>query len=158
MLNPRLLAKADEWKNPEVPKPRKDKPISNSGLTQILERDKDGKPKLDLTPIEKTVVNTPTQEDYWDLMRVYELTGWKWGAGGLPTQKSFWDDYKENTCIEAGVDYPSGVYNEGKFGYFGTAFYQDLPGWNVITTQEFYQRQNITPEMLNEVNVWFDRK
>ena len=132
MINKRFLAKAKEWKNPSLPvektKPR-DNSSSQKDLTQILERDSEGKPKLDLTPIEKTTVYTPTQEDYWDLMRVYECGGWKWSVGrSLPTQKSFWGDYKENTCIAAGVYYPSGVYDEGKFGYFGREFFGS-GGW-----------------------------
>ena len=156
MINKRFLKKANEWKNPKVPKPR-DNSSSQKGLTQILQRGENGKPILDLTPLEKTTVNTPTQESYIELIRVYECGDWKWSVGrSLPTQKSFWGDYKENTCIEAGVDYPSGVYDEGKFGYFGREFFGS-GGWGIISTQQFYETQKITPEMLNEVNVWFDR-
>ena len=158
MLNPRLLAKANEWRNEEVPKPR-DNSSSQKDLTQILERDSEGKPKLDLTPIEKTTVYTPTQEDYWDLMRVYECGGWKWSVGrSLPTQKNFWSEYKEKTCIGAGVGYfKGGVYNEGRFMYGDREFFLE-EGWDVLSSQEFYDKQRSISEMLQEINEWFDRK
>ncbi len=156
MPNPRFLQTAERWKNKEVPaertKPRETKP-SSSGLTQILERDEDGKPKLNLTPIEKTVVSTPTQEDYWDLMRVYECGGWEWGDGTLPIRHNYWETYKEETCMEVGIDI---LRNKGKLGYAYREFYQ-REGGIIISTNEFYENQKITPEMLNEINIWFDK-
>ena len=156
MLNPRLLAKAKEWRNEEAPKPR-DNFSSQKNLTQILQRDSEGKPKLDLTPIEKTTVYTPTQGDYWDLMRVYELGGWRWRGGKLPTEINSWNNFKEKTYIDAGVDYPSGVYNDGEFGFANREFYLEK-GLGIISSQEFYDKQRITSEMLQEINEWFDRK
>ena len=148
MINKNLLKLAKKWKRDKPPEPREK-------LVQLLERDENGKPKLALTPLEKTAVHTPTQEDYDILMRTYELGGWEWRGGESLTQDNFWIDHKEKTCIAAGVYYPSGVYDEGKFGYDGRELYLG-EGWNVISTQQFYETQKITPERLREINEWFD--
>ena len=163
MINKRFLKKAKEWKNPKVPKPREDKPISNSGLTQILQRGENGKPILDLTPLEKTTVHTPTQESYIELLRVYECGDWKWHESSSPAQlnlsinfpKSFWESYKEETCVDAGVDFrKGGVILNGVFGY---RKFDQSDGWKAISTQQFYETQNITTEMLQEINEWLGK-
>ncbi len=127
-----------------------------SNLTQILERNKHGKPKFDLIPIERTAVNISTQEDYWDLMRIYECGGWKWGSGEFPTRRNNWESAKKELrkeiCIEAGVHYNDGrVYNEGQFGMADKRFYQEK-NWNIISIQKFYEIQKISPEMMKEVD------
>ena len=156
MVNKRFLQTAERWMNKDAPserpKPREEKP--DKGLTQILQRDSNGKPRLKLKPIEKTVVHTPTQKDYWDLIRIYECGGWKWGSEELPTQNNHWN-YEEETCVDAGVDYPSGIYDKGMFGFADRKFYIG-ENWKIISTQGFYDTQKITPGMLNEINVWFD--
>ncbi len=153
MPNPRFLKTAERWMNKDAPserpKPREEK--SDKGLTQILQRDSNGKPVLKLKPIEKTAVHTTTQKEYWDLMGVYECGGWKWSDGDLPTQNNHWN-YEEETCVEAGVNYSS---RRGKFGYSDRKFYIG-ENWKIISTQGFYDTQKITPGMLNEINVWFD--
>ncbi len=158
MVNPRFLKTAERWMNKDAPtervQPREEKP--DKGLTQILQEGSNEKPVLKLKPIEKTTVNTTTQKDYWDLMRVYECGSWKWDDGGeLPTQFNVWDKYREKTCVDAGIDHPSGVYREGEFGFANRKFNQEI-NWEIISTQGFYDTQKITPEILNEINVWFD--
>jgi len=127
------------------------------GLTSILERGEDGKPKLNLIPLERTAVNVPTEKDSWELMRVYERGGWKWREGNLPTQFNFWIKHKKRTCVATGVDYlTGGVFNEGKFGSSSKNFYLG-EDWQVIKKQEFYDKQEpkITPEIIKEINEWF---
>ncbi len=155
MPNPRFLQTAERWMNKDAPtervQPREEKP--DKGLTQILQRDSNGKPKLNLIPIKNTVVNTTTQKNYWDLIRIYECGGWKWVSEDLPTQNNHWNSYKEETCVDASVDYPSGIYKKGTFGFANRGSYEKE---NLISTQGFYDTQKITPEILNEINVWFD--
>ena len=154
MVNPNFIKLANRLKSDKPPEPRK----PNSGLTNILERDEKRKPKLSLTPLEKTAVHTPTQESYWDLIRVYECGGWRWGGVVLPTQANNWRVYKEETCVEAGVDYFSGgKYDNGKFCFGSRGLHQE-ENWKIIPPQEFYDAQTppITPEMINEINKWFD--
>jgi len=111
-----------------------------------LERDSEGKPKLSLAPLEQKVVNTETQEEYDTLMQVYECGGWKWNGGSLPTQFSRWGMSKMKTCVRTGTD----------FTYTDKQFYQDN-SLEVISTQEFYDVQNINSEMIKEINEYFEK-
>ncbi len=142
MKNKRLLEIAERQANKGIPKPR-EKSIS---LTQILERDENGKPIIELTSMGKTRVNTSAQKDYWNLMRVYECGGWRWHrSGGLPTQEDNWDVFQKETCVSVG----------DQFGWSSKKNYLDKD-YNLISPQEFYNEQKITPEMLKEINNWFD--
>jgi len=156
MINRRLVELARRHMNPEPPKPRAKTKKQTQSLTGILERDSNGKPKLNLTPMEETVVNTPTQEDYNQLVMVYECGGWEWYGGGLPTKYSNWDTLKEETCIDAGSDYPSS--DEGKFGRAEKEWFEER-GCKILTPQDFYDTQDppITREMLSEINEWFEQ-
>ena len=134
--------------------------MQKSGLKKILETDENGKPILHLIPMKKTAVNTKTQEEYWDLMRIYECGGWKWGSGCLPTlpkERNRWEICTEEFCAEAGFDY----FNDDleKFRYASKKFYKEM-GYNIISPQEFYDKQEskITPEMIKEINDFFDGK
>ncbi len=141
--------------NKECPiiKPRSQNPPS-SKLTQILERDENGKPKLNLTSLRRTVVQVPTQKEYWDVMRVYECGGWKWSRGDLPTEEgNRWYQYKKETCVGAGIEF---LYKkEKRFGYDCNEFYIG-ENQKVLSISEFYDKQTITPGMLKEINRWFD--
>jgi len=112
-----------------------------------MERDEFRKPRLELIPLEGTVVHTPTSKSYDELMRVCECGGWKWIDGNLPTEiDQPW-----------GYDYLPGevcVRGENEIRYGRKSFYlgQNL---GVITIQDFYERQGITPEMRRAVNGWF---
>ena len=144
MVSKRFLKMAERMRSPEPPEPRK----PSQKLEQLLQRDETGKPIVKLTPIERTAVNTPTQEDYWNLMRVYECGSWRWISEESPTQRSNWNKYEEKTCV-GGADIVH-------FGFGNREYYLQEKVWNVISPQEFYDAQNITPEMLQEINIWFD--
>jgi len=128
----------------------------NWELENVLQRDENGKPILSLTPLEKTAVNTPTQEDYDVLMQVYECGGWKWNLGELPTQFNCLNLYKEKTCVYAGIDFFS--KRTGIIRFNDMDFYREND-WKVIFPQEFYDTQNpkIHLKMLKEINKWFDK-
>lgn len=106
---------------------------------------------IKLEPLERTVVNTKTQEEFNELLRVYERGGWRCGGGALSISclEKFWNDYKEETCVSAGVDYR--FEQKGRFGYGIKSFYLKK-NWNVISIQEFYEMQKITSDKLNEIN------
>jgi hypothetical protein len=115
-----------------------------------LEKDLEGKPKITLKPLEKTVVHTPTQEEGNALMQVYECGGWKWIHGDLPTKynNNYWESmYKEETCIDT----------KNRFVYGSKELYQRA-GRNVISIQEFYDKQKITPDILREIKNYFETK
>ena len=46
------------------------------------------------------IYNTKTQSDYDSLMLELEEQGFKWLSGDKPTCFGYWEDEKENTCIE----------------------------------------------------------
>lgn len=123
-------------------------------LKQILETDENRKPILELKPIEKTAVNTPTQEEYWDMMRVYECGDWKWASGTLPTEKNDLKKDLTKICVDAGIDSVTG--NLKRFGYAFKIDYLRIC-YNIISPREFYYEQGITPKMLKEINDWFDK-
>lgn len=122
-----------------------------NNLTNILEKDKNKKPILNLKEIKNTAVNISTQEQYDELMRVYECGGWKWmDTPDRPTLiKTAWEYRKEQTCVRA----------ESQFRMHKKEWYINLR-WNIITPQEFYDAQEspITQEMLDEINIWFDNQ
>jgi len=156
-INQKLVELAKRQMNPNPPEPLER--TERKSLTGILERDSDGKPILNLTVMWKKAVNTPTQESYDQVMKVYECGGWTWDDSSkttLPTKRRIrWNDEKEETCIDAGVNYPSS--DEGKFEYADKVWFEKF-GCKIITPQEFYDSQNppITQEMIDEVNTWFD--
>ena len=116
------------------------------------ERDKISQLRSFLMPLEKTVVNTSTQKDYDLLMQVYEIEGWEDDVGKLPTTRNYWN--KEEICVSVGIDFVSG--RKRFFGYAHKNFYQ-AERWKIISLQEFYNLQNISPEMINEINEWFEK-
>lgn len=104
------------------------------------------KPKIKLKPLEKTVVNTPTQKKYNTLMQVFECGGLVWANEDLPTQNNYWDHYREKTCIDA----------ENEFKRGRKEFYQE-EGYKVISSQEFYGIQKITPKKIGKIEEWFEK-
>ncbi len=133
-------------------KDRKEEETRN--LEKIIKKDSTGKPILNLTLLEKTVVNTLTQEEYNELMRVYEIgslrvdESLRGGSEILPTELDLWNDFKEKTCI--GVE-------EGQIVYAGKPFYLKRD-FKIISPGEFYDKQKITYPMLKEINNYFEKK
>ncbi len=126
-----------------------------SQLKQILKTDGNGRPVLKLKPLKNIAVNTPTKEEYSELMRVYECGGWRWADGSSPTESDDWTrgyaKYAEEMCISVphlGFDL--------EFGYADKETYYRI-GYKAISPQEFYDKENITPEMLKEINDCFDK-
>lgn len=116
----------------------------------------ESKVKLILTPIGKTAIHVPTQEEYWTLMRVYEIGKWKWRDGKKPTSVNIWTGDEKETCISA-VDYNlNGTIHKNSFGFSDRRCYSYIK-WNIITPQDFYNFQNprITLENIREINELF---
>ena len=115
----------------------------NNGLEYGVQ----GKPKLNLTPLELTAVHTPSQNEYDDLIQVYECGGWKSNSGNLPTSINYWMHEKEETCVRA----------KEIFAFWDIESYQK-DGWDVISPQEFYNEQGINQEQIQEINKWFENQ
>jgi hypothetical protein len=113
-------------------------------------------PKLELIPIENTAVNPKTQKEYDTLMQIYDAGEWKWKnyATDNPTSDNQWKKYAQETSIDAGIEYSS--HQEKTFKFANKEFYQSEE-YKVISTQEFYDIQNIKPETVKEINKWYDK-
>jgi hypothetical protein len=102
------------------------------------------KPNIKLTPLEKTVVNTPTRQDYTTLMRVYECGGWKWEDEESPTFSAVPWNFSETMCIRA----------EDKPRY---GFKDEYEGYNIILPEEFYEIQKVSLRQILQINRWFEQ-
>ena len=157
MVNPRFLDLAERMKNPELPKERTPEEIlqakPRTTKTNKLERNAEGRPVIELTSIEGTGVNARTQEDYWTLMRVYECGDWMWVGGKLPIYRNNWEKNKEEFCVDAG----KATTKEGEFCYSSKDFYLGY-GCDIISIQEFYDKQKVTSEIIDEINEYFDNR
>jgi len=150
MTNPRFIQIAKKWKNKNLPAKRP-KPVQQK--TNKLERNAEGRPIIELTYLERTAVHAPTQEDYRTLMRVYESGNWMWGDGKLPTSNDYWETYKGESCIDVGKSYLNNDIERFCFGSKGSYEGNEC---TIISTQEFYDGQKITLEMIEEINEYFD--
>ena len=127
--------------------------INKENLENILKKGSDGKPILELTPLGKTAVHTKTQEEYNELMKVYELGNWRKKNGNLPTMCDIWFLRKEKSCITAGniVSFKNIDYDSCSKNYYLHR------GYKIISKQKFYKIQKITPEILKEINTYFGK-
>jgi hypothetical protein len=143
--DPGLIKRINERVYPEEKKPVPDKSNKNEDLSGKLSVDETGKPQIELIVLEKTVVHTPTQEEYDVLMQVYEGGGWEWNGGDMPTDGNPWDWYTVGTYVEVDkcISYDSkSIYKEERY--------------NIISPQKFYETQGITSDTLTEINNWFE--
>lgn len=143
--------------------------MPEENLETNLKKDSNGKPSLDLIPLEKIVVHTPTQEIYNQLMRVYEIGHWISNGLRPATKVDLWKLYKSRTCVDAGINIFVSIHEGGrilqpKFGIWEGKFkfYQrkdpmmERKKLKTISTEEFYQIQKITPEIIKEINKYFE--
>ena len=108
------------------------------------------KPKLNLTPLEKTIIEIPTQKEYDELMQVYEAGEWRWESKDLPTSFNYWTN-KEKIYVDAGISYSNGLKKFFKYGY------EERNNYNVVSIKNFYGIQKITQENLIELNEYFEK-
>ena len=88
-------------------------------------------------------INTKTQEQYNELMRMFEEKWWKWLDWEKPTEKNYFNLYKENICID---------YKDW-FWYADIDFYKEK--WNeIISFEEFLELEWITQEIKPWDLVW----
>jgi len=101
--------------------------------------------KINLMPLEKIAVRTPTKEDYDLLMKVYQVGGWRFfESENLPTERDYWNKYKEKTCVEV----------KSNFGYSNEESYKKIHK-RVIAPKTFYKKQKIGVKILKEINKSF---
>jgi len=129
------------------------KPKVNKELEKILNRDKNGKPRIEISSRYNPVVNVLSQGDYDLLMQVFECGGIKrYGFKGplFPTSINLWKHLKEQTCISF-ESYPRGT----TFEYDDLECYRKKGLWPV-TPIHFYSLQGVKSNIIKEINEWFD--
>lgn len=114
--------------------------------------DSNRKPILELIPLERTAVHTPTKKTYNELMRIYEVGKWRFAGNTLPTTWDVWFLREEKTCITAGNVTP--VFKKVDYSYCFKDYYLGK-NYKIISPQEFYDKQKITPEIIKEINKYF---
>jgi len=126
--------------------------MGSNQIKPLLERNENGRPILILKELEKTAINTPTQESYDTLMQIYECGNWKWQLDNFPTENNNnnWGRCREDTCITTREKFQYGNLKE--VNTYGKGYYK------IITPQEFYELQEpeITQEIIQEINEWFE--
>ena len=113
------------------------------------------KPGLNLKVLEEDVVNVKNFEEWKELMRIYELGGWKMGRvrnEDSPLQKT--DDFQKNKnglCVTAGISskfWIKGINTSGRKEHYKRK--------NIISVEEFYEKQDITAGNRYEIQLYFD--
>lgn len=136
-------------------------------MTNEVQRDIYGMPIVTLTSLERTAVHVPEEKDYSALMRIYELGRIRFSpresVASLPTKYDLWANLREKTCITADFPADRREWNREKGKYVGFRRFgygeRDLferEGWRMITPDIFYTKQNVTPEMVQASNKWFN--
>lgn len=90
------------------------------------------KEKFERFKNEKTVINVKSKKQYDEFMKMCEEQGLKWGSGSFPTQESYYNKYKEETCIN--------LNNLRGLSYDGINFYKAY-GFKIITYKDFMKEE-----------------
>jgi hypothetical protein len=129
------------------------KPITNNieqKLTYINEI-----PKLSLTPLDNTVVNTITQKEYDNLMQIYDAGEWKLvGSESNIMMRNYWDFRRETTCIEAGIN--DITPTKTRLGFDPKEVYIKN-NQTILSFDEFCKIEEITREIITELNNYYNK-
>jgi hypothetical protein len=108
--------------------------------------------KLDPNSLEYTVINTPTQESYNELIKVFSHIGMinnQEKKMALSEENDWYNKEGNKLCVQASgnfYDSYNGVVNLGSMD-----FYKRI-GWKVIPLSEFYRIKGISEDNLKEIN------
>jgi ethanolamine ammonia-lyase small subunit len=129
----------------------------NETLEKILTYNSKGKPTIELVSLAETAVNVQTQKEYDTLMQIYEAGNWKWITKELPTEYNSWKEYryKTKTCINAGLSKSVPKVEINELVIFEKDNNQDYE--TILSLKEFYLKQNLTTEMIKELNNWYNK-
>ena len=122
-------------------------------LTQILEKDENGRPILKLKSLKETVVNLTTERDYLKLMKILERGKLKGLDGIPPTNMNLW--LGKNTCVTVDFDAYSNWNGDFDHGYKERYIKKN---YDILSFREYCYEQSITPEMLKEINDCFEER
>ncbi|MGV8141073.1 MAG: hypothetical protein ACP5NW_01375 [Candidatus Woesearchaeota archaeon] len=146
---------AEYYKNLEKKKKKIENwPEANNLEGKLLKYNQAGEPVLKIHPKEKTAVYVSGLQDFDNMMQIYESAGWK--------EISF--EYKKPTDIVYG-----NIPNDATLGFGDTKelankkfilsvkYLLENKKYQILTFGEFCHTQKITQEMLNELNIWYNK-
>jgi len=86
-----------------------------------------------LSPVKTLAIKVDTQSKYNELMFYLESEKWVWANGNLPAsgRKSYWDDFKNHTCIclaesRRKISYASSNYIETRPDTYDIVSFEDF--------------------------------
>jgi hypothetical protein len=128
---------------------------ANETIDNILTHDTNGKPIIALTEqqLQKTkIINVVSQKEYDTLMQIYESANLRYNLKILPTDSNIWNQYKTETCIEISLINtpiePIIIFKQAKqYNLFVST---------ILNIDTFYHIQNIKPEQIKELNIWYN--
>jgi hypothetical protein len=103
------------------------------------------KPILKLYLKENTKVHAQTQKEYDNLMQIYESAGLKLKNNENPTTYNFWELFQERTAI-----------SNDKYHIQPTKTELTKDNKKQHEFDTFCQIHHITPNMLTELNIWYN--
>ncbi len=89
--------------------------------------------KFEIFKNEKIVINVRSQKQYDDFMKMCEEQELRWSTGYLATTKNFYNNYKENTCIDL---------NNLKCLYYCDIDSYKNDGYKIITYKDFIKEES----------------
>jgi len=118
--------------------------------------------KLDLKPLKKnTCINVKTQKEYDNLMQVYNTVDLHWHEYHIrwPLFLNNWPEYKDKTCITTSTNWLEHKEPIQKFEKKEDTIWKiitKIQGYKIITMEEFYKKQDITPKIIELMNNYYD--
>ncbi len=115
-------------------------------------------PRLDppLEELPRVAVHTPTFEEFRELMEVYEVGGFLWHSGDLPTRRLelFGPSSSRSLCVGAGIILGLGATNYS-FGRLDRIDFEKR-GFSIYTPEQFYEKQEISQKDVRQINDYFE--
>lgn len=140
------------YSNPEnIKKKNEDIPIDMQNLEKkILKYLPSGLPIIELHEISEVAVKIGTPEEHDTMMQIYQSGGWqcevlKDMAGGASATLCNYATESKNKCVT--------VQKIFQFDYEKNL---DALNYDIWDTSFFYNIQGITPEIIKELNKWYD--
>jgi hypothetical protein len=118
--------------------------------------------KIYLKSLKKnTCINIKTQKEYDNLMQIYHTAKWYWHNYHIryPVFVNAWPEYKDKTCITTKTNWLEDKEPILSFEKKENRLWKisaRIQGYKIITLEEFYKKQDITPKIIEILNDYYD--
>jgi len=105
--------------------------------------------EIQIRHLEKTAVQVPTEEEFKELMHVLYMGKclWRNGTSLISQDNNHWNCYESDTCVA--TDRPN--KKGGAYVMYESEFFCWELGYKVISLEDFYREQEITPQEVEEI-------